>query len=497
MVSFAVPGSLGTLPQFRNTYQSAIDRGRDASATPAEAALAEARVAALSARVGRFVLRRTSEVMEAHLPPKTETLLFVRLSHLQAALYMRIAQSKSTKKLFSGDSAKRTSGAPAEPVTLLVLNLLRQVAAHPDLVHPAARAESTTAQGAATACAGSDSARVPVQRPLGIAKRARREAAPEASELLPNDTEDEGNLARIRASCLAPSVLQPEMRLSTSRHSVLDGKVVESECSSNCRSDSSGDNDDSCENSDDASTAAPATTMQLSSHAPDVQLDRAQSTKRVGFAGKADIALVNDASFATNNAGAVLDSNASIATAAAAALAGDDTVLVSAPGMTGITEALAPLFPPDYIFNALRNSTTEEFPRGSRPRNTAAALHVNDAAARLRAWLDASSKMRMLDALLSSIWNNAPGERVVVVSSFATTLTLVERLCIARGHATTRLDGSTPADKRHVLVKAFNAGMPVPSLTGPDVSDEGGKPAFIFLLSAQAGGVGLNLIGAS
>jgi DNA repair and recombination protein RAD54B len=46
-----------------------------------------------------------------------------------------------------------------------------------------------------------------------------------------------------------------------------------------------------------------------------------------------------------------------------------------------------------------------------------------------------------------------------------------------------RLDGSTPASKRQDLVDRFNRSPP--------------SNAFVFLLSAKAGGVGLNLIGAS
>ena len=78
-------------------------------------------------------------------------------------------------------------------------------------------------------------------------------------------------------------------------------------------------------------------------------------------------------------------------------------------------------------------------------------------------------------------------ERVVIVALYTKTLDLLEAFCAERRYPTLRLDGSTPANERARCVAMLN-----------DVSDaRSDARCFVFLLSSKAGGVGLNLIGAS
>lgn len=72
--------------------------------------------------------------------------------------------------------------------------------------------------------------------------------------------------------------------------------------------------------------------------------------------------------------------------------------------------------------------------------------------------------------------------RVVLVSNYTQTLNLLQDLCTHLGYSCCRLDGQTPVSQRQKLVDRFN---------GQYSTD------FIFLLSSKAGGVGLNLVGAS
>jgi DNA repair and recombination protein RAD54B len=72
-------------------------------------------------------------------------------------------------------------------------------------------------------------------------------------------------------------------------------------------------------------------------------------------------------------------------------------------------------------------------------------------------------------------------EKVVVVSNWTSTLDIIQGLCKNRKYQYLRLDGSTPQKQRQELVDTFNR--------------EGPERSFVFLLSAKAGGVGLNLIG--
>lgn len=94
----------------------------------------------------------------------------------------------------------------------------------------------------------------------------------------------------------------------------------------------------------------------------------------------------------------------------------------------------------------------------------------------------ASAKVRVLDQILDSMRNNT-SEKIVLVSNYTSTLTLLATLLTSLGLPFLRLDGSTPAAKRQPLVDDFNR-LPAES-------------CFAFLLSAKAGGTGLNLIGAS
>ncbi|KAJ6078447.1 hypothetical protein N7467_008200 [Penicillium canescens] len=93
-----------------------------------------------------------------------------------------------------------------------------------------------------------------------------------------------------------------------------------------------------------------------------------------------------------------------------------------------------------------------------------------------------SAKIRVLDQLLDSM-RNTTDEKIVLVSNYTSTLTLLSTLLSSLGLPYLRLDGSTPAQKRQGLVDDFNR-LPASS-------------CFAFLLSAKAGGTGLNLIGAS
>jgi len=77
---------------------------------------------------------------------------------------------------------------------------------------------------------------------------------------------------------------------------------------------------------------------------------------------------------------------------------------------------------------------------------------------------------------------NGVVEKTVVVSNYTSTLNLVERVISSRKWQSLRIDGSTPPEQRQPLVDRLN---------------RAGDPATVFLLSSHAGGVGLNLIGAS
>uniref|UniRef100_A0A8C5A0X6 RAD54 homolog B n=1 Tax=Gadus morhua TaxID=8049 RepID=A0A8C5A0X6_GADMO len=93
-----------------------------------------------------------------------------------------------------------------------------------------------------------------------------------------------------------------------------------------------------------------------------------------------------------------------------------------------------------------------------------------------------SGKLLVLADLLTAIRHISPSDRVVVVSNYTQTLDLLQDLCVHMGYTFCRLDGQTPTNQRQRLVDNFNSPY---------------SNHFLFLLSSKAGGVGLNLVGAS
>lgn len=91
-----------------------------------------------------------------------------------------------------------------------------------------------------------------------------------------------------------------------------------------------------------------------------------------------------------------------------------------------------------------------------------------------------ATKIRLLDELLQQI-KSSTNDKVVLVSNYTSTLNLMENLLSSSGLTWERLDGSTPPGKRQALVDKFNRTSP--------------EACFAFLLSAKAGGQGINLIG--
>ncbi|XP_055489553.1 DNA repair and recombination protein RAD54B isoform X1 [Leucoraja erinacea] len=93
-----------------------------------------------------------------------------------------------------------------------------------------------------------------------------------------------------------------------------------------------------------------------------------------------------------------------------------------------------------------------------------------------------SGKLNVLKDLLAGIHAMSSAERVVLVSNYTQTLDILQEMCNLFGYSYTRLDGHTPVSHRQQIVESFNSRH---------------NEKFIFLLSSKAGGVGLNLIGAS
>ncbi|TDL24190.1 hypothetical protein BD410DRAFT_745512 [Rickenella mellea] len=93
-----------------------------------------------------------------------------------------------------------------------------------------------------------------------------------------------------------------------------------------------------------------------------------------------------------------------------------------------------------------------------------------------------SGKLAALANILRAIRKHTE-EKCILVSHYTSTLNIIESFCKKKNYTYLRLDGQTPVSKRQEYVDTFNR------------SSQANQ--FLFLLSAKAGGVGLNLIGAS
>jgi SNF2 family DNA or RNA helicase len=123
-------------------------------------------------------------------------------------------------------------------------------------------------------------------------------------------------------------------------------------------------------------------------------------------------------------------------------------------------------------------------------RDICGGCHTSDSSVQTAALPDllaGSAKLAVLDALLRAVrLEDVDGAsnkaKVVVVSNFKRVLAQVQRLAVLRGWETLGLDGATATRDRVHALQAFN---------------RRGTPAFLFLLSSKAGGVGINLCAAN
>ena len=91
-----------------------------------------------------------------------------------------------------------------------------------------------------------------------------------------------------------------------------------------------------------------------------------------------------------------------------------------------------------------------------------------------------TGKLLALDKMLHAI-HATTREKVVIVSNFTSTLDMIQEVCKKKRYPYLRLDGSTAQKQRIESVDLFNR--------------QRREESFVFLLSAKAGGVGINLIG--
>ena len=128
LVNFVIPGYLGELRAFKNIFETAVLKGRDAGASEEEKEQGQMRMEELQKRCRGFILRRTAEVNKKFLPPRTDLVVFCKLqSPGQETLYKAAISGSDVRKATHGSGCCGTE----------VLGLMRKVRAicsHPFLV---------------------------------------------------------------------------------------------------------------------------------------------------------------------------------------------------------------------------------------------------------------------------------------------------------------------------------------------------------------------------
>lgn len=380
MANFVCPGVLGQLHVFKRQFAEVIAKGRDRDASADERLMGHARAQELKNVTHTFVLRRTSEVLNKYLPPKTESILMCSMSSLQEQLYRTVCAAYTGQGRCGTPFGKETDPTAA----LLALHVMGKICTHPDLVHSEGRE------------AGAGEAN-PKRPRVGIPSAA---GGPPA-----NDADDEEELGETDSLSSTSSTAEEEAISAGTKRGALDKMRVIL---------------DSDEEDEEELSPPVATTM-----------------------------------------------------------AGARPVWLDFTSQSTVLPGLSSLFPPAYT-PALFSPTTPVSPSWVDQEGLPATI---------RGFITLSGKLQVLDTLLCSIRRSVPSDRVVIVSSMGTALDMIHGLCRAHGWNVLRLDGSTPASERTGLVNRFNERLQpnLPVTAAP----------FAFLLSARAGGVGLNLIGAN
>ncbi|GAA5969918.1 hypothetical protein JCM8115_006028 [Rhodotorula mucilaginosa] len=124
LLNFCNPGSLGNDTDFHKTFEMPILKGRDALATDKEKERGDAAMKELAGKVNKLIIRRTNDLLSKYLPVKYEHVVFCSISQFQLDLYKWFMASPEMKALLKGKDSQ----------PLAVINTLRKVVNHPDLV---------------------------------------------------------------------------------------------------------------------------------------------------------------------------------------------------------------------------------------------------------------------------------------------------------------------------------------------------------------------------
>ncbi|KAE8685042.1 Protein CHROMATIN REMODELING 8 [Hibiscus syriacus] len=123
LFDFVFPGKLGVLPVFEAEFAVPISVGGYANASPLQVSTAYRCAVVLRDLVMPYLLRRMKADVNAHLPKKTEHVLFCSLTAEQRSVYRAFLASSDVEQILDGS---RNS--------LYGIDVMRKICNHPDLL---------------------------------------------------------------------------------------------------------------------------------------------------------------------------------------------------------------------------------------------------------------------------------------------------------------------------------------------------------------------------
>lgn len=129
LMDFACPGILGPVDEFHRQFTLPVQRGVEPDATPMEIDAARKAAKKLGSLTAGHVLRRESSINAAHLPAKTEIIVFCSLTETQRTLYEKGASVVQGWASGTGNVSGLVATGNSEPAdALCAIGLLRQLA---------------------------------------------------------------------------------------------------------------------------------------------------------------------------------------------------------------------------------------------------------------------------------------------------------------------------------------------------------------------------------
>ena len=177
VMDFACPGLLGPVAEFHRRFTAPVQRGSEPNATSADVAGAQRAANELARLTAGRVLRREASINAAHLPAKTEMVVFCKPTEMQRAMYEQGA------KIVQGWTEGKAGGSTATAAALCAIGLLRQLANSVDQV-----VKKTSAKSKRGSKGGFDNESPP-------SKQARIEKEDDNGGLSDGDESDEGEIS--------------------------------------------------------------------------------------------------------------------------------------------------------------------------------------------------------------------------------------------------------------------------------------------------------------